>query len=93
MTRRISGLMAMTMRQSEGLAGEAGVSGGAAASARSGEGGAAADPREVSVEVAGVRVAGENTTVSVIVDEAQAGPLAARAATGRVVIVLDSRER
>lgn len=70
-----------------------GVNGGAAASARSGEGGAAADPREVSVEVAGVRVAGENTTVSVIVDESQAGPLAARAATGRVVIVLDSRER
>lgn len=50
-------------------------------------------PAEVQVEVAGVRTAGDQTTVSVIVAADQAGPLAARAATGRVVIVLDSRER
>ena len=66
---------------------------GAGAPAGTGVGDAAAEPREVTVEVAGVRGAGENTTVSVIVSESQAGPLAARAATGRVVIVLDSRER
>lgn len=53
----------------------------------------AGEPAEVRVEVAGVRVAGDQTTVSVIVESEQAGPLAARAATGRVVIVLDSRER
>lgn len=51
------------------------------------------EPAEVQVEVAGVRTAGDKTTVSVIVDADQAGPLASRAATGRVVIVLDSRER
>lgn len=54
---------------------------------------APSEPAEVQVEVAGVRVAGDQTTVSVIVEAEQAGPLAARAATGRVVIVLDSRER
>ena len=44
--------------------------------------------------VAGVKQAGEGrTTVSVTVDEAQAASLASRAATGKVVIVLDSRER
>ena len=59
----------------------------------SSEGRDSGEPAEVSVEVAGVRAAGDRTTVSVIVAEDQAGPLAARAATGRVVIVLDSRER
>ena len=54
---------------------------------------APSEPAEVQVEVAGVRVAGDQTTVSVVVEAEQAGPLAARAATGRVVIVLDSRER
>ena len=54
---------------------------------------ASSEPAEVPVDVAGVRVAGDQTTVSVIVEAEQAGPLAARAATGRVVIVLDSRER
>ena len=54
---------------------------------------APSEPAEVQVEVAGVRVTGDQTTVSVIVEAEQAGPLAARAATGRVVIVLDSRER
>lgn len=51
------------------------------------------EPAEVQVEVAGVRTAGDKTTVSVIVEADKAGPLASRAATGRVVIVLDSRER
>lgn len=51
------------------------------------------EPTEVQVEVAGVRAAGDETTVSVIVDADKAGPLASRAATGRVVIILDSRER
>ncbi|MCW4600245.1 SAF domain-containing protein [Janibacter hoylei] len=53
----------------------------------------AGDPAEVRVTVAGVHPAGDRTTVAVVVSEEQAGPLAARAATGRVVIVLDSRER
>lgn len=52
------------------------------------------EPTAVSVTVAGVKQAGEGrTTVSVTVDEAQAASLASRAATGKVVIVLDSRER
>lgn len=72
-----------------------GVNGRAGGSSQ-GSGGdseAPSEPAEVQVEVAGVRVAGDQTTVSVVVEAEQAGPLAARAATGRVVIVLDSRER
>lgn len=66
---------------------------GAAASGESSEG-AADGPVPVAVEVAGVKGAGEGqTTVSVIVPEDQAADLASRAATGKVVIVLDSRER
>lgn len=67
--------------------------GGQGGSSEGRDSGTKGEPAEVSVEVAGVRAAGDRTTVSVIVAEDQAGPLAARAATGRVVIVLDSRER
>ena len=43
----------------------------------------------------GVRVNDENgqNVVSVLVPEGEAAELAARAATGRVALVLDSRER
>lgn len=71
-----------------------GVNAGAAGQGSEGKSNSAeGEPAEVQVEVAGVRPAGDRTTVSVIVKSEQAGPLAARAATGRVVIVLDSRER
>ena len=70
-----------------------GVRAGAGTQGGGGKADSTGEPEEVQVEIAGVRAAGDQTTVSVIVDADKAGPLASRAATGRVVIVLDARER
>ncbi|GAA2028605.1 hypothetical protein GCM10009740_17790 [Terrabacter terrae] len=52
-------------------------------------------PVEVTATVVGLHPGAEQdkTVVSVMVPKDEAGELAARAATGRVVLVLDSRER
>lgn len=52
-------------------------------------------PVEVTATVVGLHPGAEQdkTVVSVLVPKDEAGELAARAATGRVVLVLDSRER
>lgn len=50
-------------------------------------------PIALSAEVLAVRVVGDRTVVDVLVPAAQAPELAARAATGKVAVVLDARER
>jgi ribosomal protein L24 len=55
----------------------------------------AAQPRSIAATVAGVFPDADNaqTVVSVQVPHAKAAELAARSATGKVALVLDSRER
>jgi hypothetical protein len=87
--------VALTPAQAPGLALQSGDQVRVIVTPAEGEGIAAGVPLFSEAEVAGVHVADESgqTVVDLLVPRADAAVLAARAATGNVAIVLDSRER